>query len=97
MLRKNWWKQVSQKTEKIQLRDGLTGEKFAQRTAVGYMYILNFTTWWKTKIHMRSIGPYSLITQQPLGERHRLVDLGFGEMEVWALLGYGAAYTLRKC
>lgn len=81
---------------KIQLRDGLTGEQFAQKTAVGYMYILKLHHMVEDKIHMRSIGPYSLITQQPLGGKAQVGGQRFGEMEVWALLGYGAAYTLRE-
>ena len=81
---------------KIQLRDGLTGEEFAQKTAVGYMYILKLHHMVEDKIHMRSIGPYSLITQQPLGGKAQVGGQRFGEMEVWALLGYGAAYTLRE-
>ncbi len=81
---------------KIQLRDGLTGDAFAQKTAVGYMYILKLHHMVEDKIHMRSIGPYSLITQQPLGGKAQVGGQRFGEMEVWALLGYGAAYTLRE-
>lgn len=81
---------------KIQLRDGQTGEEFAQKTAVGYMYILKLHHMVEDKIHMRSIGPYSLITQQPLGGKAQIGGQRFGEMEVWALLGYGAAYTLRE-
>jgi DNA-directed RNA polymerase subunit beta len=81
---------------KIQLRDGLTGEEFAQKTAVGFMYILKLHHMVEDKIHMRSIGPYSLITQQPLGGKAQIGGQRFGEMEVWALLGYGAAYTLRE-
>jgi len=81
---------------KIQLRDGLTGEEFGERTAVGYMYILKLHHMVEDKIHMRSIGPYSLITQQPLGGKAQIGGQRFGEMEVWALLGYGAAYTLRE-
>ncbi len=81
---------------KIQLRDGTTGEQFAQKTAVGYMYILKLHHMVEDKIHMRSIGPYSLITQQPLGGKAQIGGQRFGEMEVWALLGYGAAYTLRE-
>ena len=81
---------------KIQLRDGLTGDKFAQKTAVGFMYILKLHYMVEDKIHMRSIGPYSLITQQPLGGKAQVGGQRFGEMEVWALLGYGAAYTLRE-
>ena len=81
---------------KIQLRDGQTGEEFAKKTAVGYMYILKLHHMVEDKIHMRSIGPYSLITQQPLGGKAQIGGQRFGEMEVWALLGYGAAYTLRE-
>src|SRR6187549_1894116 len=81
---------------KVQLFDGRTGEPFKQRTAVGYMYILKLDHMVEDKIHMRSIGPYSLITQQPLGGRAQGGGQRFGEMEVWALLGYGAAYTLRE-
>ncbi|MEM9336780.1 MAG: DNA-directed RNA polymerase subunit beta [Patescibacteria group bacterium] len=81
---------------KLQLRDGLTGEAFAQKTSVGFMYILKLHHMVEDKIHMRSIGPYSLITQQPLGGKAQIGGQRFGEMEVWALLGYGAAYTLRE-
>ena len=81
---------------KMWLRDGRTGETFAQRVAVGYMYILKLHHMVEDKIHMRSIGPYSLITQQPLGGKAQVGGQRFGEMEVWALLGYGAAYTLRE-
>lgn len=81
---------------KLQLRDGRTGEEFEQKTAIGYMYILKLHHMVEDKIHMRSIGPYSLITQQPLGGKAQIGGQRFGEMEVWALLGYGAAYTLRE-
>lgn len=81
---------------KLELRDGRTGETFAQKIAVGYMYILKLHHMVEDKIHMRSIGPYSLITQQPLGGKAQTGGQRFGEMEVWALLGYGAAYTLRE-
>jgi len=81
---------------KLPLRDGRTGESFAQKIAVGYMYILKLHHMVEDKIHMRSIGPYSLITQQPLGGKAQIGGQRFGEMEVWALLGYGAAYTLRE-
>lgn len=81
---------------KIQLRDGRTGEEFSQKTAVGMMYILKLHHMVEDKIHMRSIGPYSLITQQPLGGKAQIGGQRFGEMEVWALLGYGAGYTLRE-
>ena len=81
---------------KMQLFDGRTGTAFAQTIAVGYMYILKLHHMVEDKIHMRSIGPYSLITQQPLGGKAQNGGQRFGEMEVWALLGYGAAYTLRE-
>lgn len=81
---------------KLVLRDGRTGEEFGQKIAVGYMYILKLHHMVEDKIHMRSIGPYSLITQQPLGGKAQVGGQRFGEMEVWALLGYGAAYTLRE-
>jgi DNA-directed RNA polymerase subunit beta len=81
---------------KMKLRDGRTGEYFDQPIAVGYMYILKLHHMVEDKIHMRSIGPYSLITQQPLGGKAQGGGQRFGEMEVWALLGHGAAYTLRE-
>jgi DNA-directed RNA polymerase subunit beta len=81
---------------KVELRDGRTGETFDQPVAIGYMYMLKLEHMIEDKIHMRAIGPYSLITQQPLGGRARNGGQRFGEMEVWALLGYGAAYTLRE-
>ena len=81
---------------KMTLYDGRTGENFNQDIAVGYMYILKLHHMVEDKIHMRSIGPYSLITQQPLGGKAQGGGQRFGEMEVWALLGHGAAYTLRE-
>ncbi|MEK7531178.1 MAG: DNA-directed RNA polymerase subunit beta [Patescibacteria group bacterium] len=78
------------------LYDGRTGEKCAEEVAIGYMYILKLHHMVEDKIHMRSIGPYSLITQQPLGGKAQNGGQRFGEMEVWALLGYGAAHTLRE-
>ncbi len=83
-------------TGKIPLYDGRTGEKFEQDIAVGYMYILKLHHMVEDKIHMRSIGPYSLITQQPLGGKAQNGGQRFGEMEVWALLGHGAAHTLQE-
>lgn len=83
-------------TGKMKLYDGRTGEAFEQDIAVGYMYILKLEHMVEDKIHVRSIGPYSLITQQPLGGKAQNGGQRFGEMEVWALLGYGAAYTLRE-
>jgi DNA-directed RNA polymerase subunit beta len=81
---------------KLKLFDGRTGEAFEQDIAVGYMYMLKLHHMVEDKIHMRSIGPYSLITQQPLGGKAQGGGQRFGEMEVWALEGYGAAYTLRE-
>jgi len=81
---------------KVKLFDGRTGEPFQQDVAVGYMYMLKLHHMVEDKIHMRSIGPYSLITQQPLGGKAQGGGQRFGEMEVWALEGYGAAYTLRE-
>ncbi len=81
---------------KMPLFDGRTGESFAQDISVGYMYILKLHHMVEDKIHMRSIGPYSLITQQPLGGKAQGGGQRFGEMEVWALLGHGASYSLRE-
>ncbi len=81
---------------KIQLTDGRTGEKFDNETMVGYMYVMKLNHLVEDKIHTRSIGPYSLITQQPLGGKAQFGGQRFGEMEVWALEGYGAAYTLQE-
>ena len=81
---------------KIQLYDGRTGEPLHQRTTVGFMYILKLHHLVDDKIHARSTGPYSLITQQPLGGKARTGGQRFGEMEVWALEAYGAAYVLQE-
>jgi DNA-directed RNA polymerase subunit beta len=81
---------------KVQLYDGRTGEAFHQRTSVGYMYLLKLHHLVDDKIHARSTGPYSLITQQPLGGKARTGGQRFGEMEVWALEAYGAAYVLQE-
>jgi DNA-directed RNA polymerase subunit beta len=81
---------------KAQLYDGRTGERFSQATSVGYMYILKLHHLVDDKIHARATGPYSLITQQPLGGKARTGGQRFGEMEVWALEGYGAAYILQE-
>jgi len=83
-------------TGKMRLFDGRTGDAFDQEVAVGYMYILKLHHMVEDKIHMRSIGPYSLITQQPLGGKAQNGGQRFGEMEVWALLGHGAAHTLQE-
>lgn len=81
---------------KVTLYDGRTGEAFDQDVAVGYMYILKLHHMIEDKMHARSVGPYSLITQQPLGGKSNSGGQRFGEMEVWALEGYGAAHTLRE-
>ncbi|MBC7836010.1 MAG: DNA-directed RNA polymerase subunit beta [Phycisphaerales bacterium] len=81
---------------KIQLFDGRTGEPFTQRTTVGFMYILKLHHLVDDKIHARATGPYSLITQQPLGGKARTGGQRFGEMEVWALEAYGASYILQE-
>ncbi|MEP0773035.1 MAG: DNA-directed RNA polymerase subunit beta [Acidobacteriota bacterium] len=81
---------------KAVLRDGVTGEPFEQRVTVGYIYMLKLSHLVDDKIHARSIGPYSLITQQPLGGKAQFGGQRLGEMEVWALEAYGAAYTLQE-
>ena len=81
---------------KVHLYDGRTGDRFNQRITVGYIYIMKLIHLVEDKIHMRSIGPYSLITQQPLGGKAQFGGQRFGEMEVWALEGYGAAHTLQE-
>jgi DNA-directed RNA polymerase subunit beta len=81
---------------KMKLYDGRTGESFEQDIAVGTMYIMKLHHMVEDKVHMRSIGPYSMITQQPLGGKAQGGGQRFGEMEVWALLGHGAAHTLRE-
>jgi DNA-directed RNA polymerase subunit beta len=81
---------------KILLRDGRTGEPFDQEVTVGYIYMLKLVHLVEDKIHARSTGPYSLITQQPLGGKAQFGGQRFGEMEVWALEAYGAAHTLQE-
>ncbi|HTC95534.1 MAG TPA: DNA-directed RNA polymerase subunit beta [Terriglobales bacterium] len=81
---------------KVDLFDGMTGEKFEQPVTVGYIYMLKLSHLVDDKIHARSIGPYSLITQQPLGGKAQFGGQRFGEMEVWALEAYGAAYILQE-
>jgi DNA-directed RNA polymerase subunit beta len=81
---------------KTTLFDGMTGEQFEQQVCVGYIYMLKLSHLVDDKIHARSIGPYSLITQQPLGGKAQFGGQRFGEMEVWALEAYGAAYTLQE-
>jgi DNA-directed RNA polymerase subunit beta len=84
------------KSGQTQLWDGLTGEKFERKVTVGYIYMLKLHHLVDDKIHARSIGPYSLVTQQPLGGKAQFGGQRFGEMEVWALEAYGAAYTLQE-
>ncbi len=84
------------KNGKVRLRDGRTGEPLDQETTVGYIYMLKLHHLVDDKVHARSTGPYSLITQQPLGGKARFGGQRFGEMEVWALEAYGAAYILQE-
>jgi len=84
------------KSGQVWLYDGMTGERFSQKVTVGYAYILKLHHLVDEKIHARSIGPYSLVTQQPLGGKAQFGGQRFGEMEVWALEAYGAAYTLQE-
>ena len=81
---------------KFTLFNGRTGEPFEEQVTVGYMYILKLLHLVDDKIHARSTGPYSLVTQQPLGGKAQFGGQRFGEMEVWALEAYGAAYTLQE-
>ena len=81
---------------KVQLYSGKNGQKFSNKTTVGVTYMMKLNHLVEDKIHMRSIGPYSLITQQPLGGKAQFGGQRFGEMEVWALEGYGAAHTLQE-
>jgi len=81
---------------KAQMFDGRSGEPYPFPVAVGYMYLLKLAHLVDDKIHARSIGPYSLVTQQPLGGKEQFGGQRFGEMEVWALQAYGAAYTLQE-
>jgi DNA-directed RNA polymerase subunit beta len=81
---------------KTYLHDGMTGDQFEQPVTVGYIYMLKLSHLVDDKIHARSIGPYSLITQQPLGGKAQFGGQRFGEMEVWALEAYGAAFILQE-
>jgi DNA-directed RNA polymerase subunit beta len=83
-------------TGKVDLRDGRTGKPFGRKIAVGYMYLMKLIHLVDDKMHARSTGPYSLITQQPLGGKAQFGGQRFGEMEVWALEAYGAAHTLQE-
>ena len=80
----------------MNLRDGRTGELLEREVTVGYMYMLKLNHLVDDKMHARSTGPYSLVTQQPLGGKAQFGGQRFGEMEVWALEAYGASYTLRE-
>ncbi len=80
----------------VTLYDGRTGDTFDRKVTVGYIYMLKLHHLVDDKIHARSIGPYSLVTQQPLGGKAQFGGQRFGEMEVWALEAYGAAYTLQE-
>ena len=80
----------------VYLHDGRSGERFERKVTVGYKYILKLHHLIDDKIHARSIGPYSLVTQQPLGGKAQFGGQRFGEMEVWALEAYGASYTLQE-
>ena len=80
----------------VTLIDGRTGEPFDRPVTVGYKYLIKLDHLVDNKIHARSIGPYSLVTQQPLGGKAQFGGQRFGEMEVWALQAYGAAYTLQE-
>ena len=80
----------------VTLMDGRTGESFDRRVTVGYIYMLKLGHLVDDKIHARSVGPYSLVTQQPLGGKAQFGGQRFGEMEVWALEAYGAAHTLQE-
>jgi DNA-directed RNA polymerase subunit beta len=88
--------QMINESGKTALYDGVTGEAFEQKVTVGYIYMLKLSHLVDDKIHARSIGPYSLITQQPLGGKAQFGGQRFGEMEVWALEAYGAAHILQE-
>ena len=97
-IRQNAWSRsgIDPKTGKCYLRDGLTGDTFDHMVTIGYIYMLKLAHLVDDKIHARSTGPYSLVTQQPLGGKAQFGGQRFGEMEVWALEAYGAAYTLQE-
>jgi DNA-directed RNA polymerase subunit beta len=98
------WEEVEEELKKAGLQtnsktvliDGRSGEAFDQEVTVGYLYMMKLSHLVDDKIHARSIGPYSLITQQPLGGKAQFGGQRFGEMEVWALEGYGAAHVLQE-
>jgi len=84
------------RTGQVTLHDGRTGDRFERPVTVGYMHMLKLHHLVDDKMHARSIGPYSLVTQQPLGGKAQFGGQRFGEMEVWALEAYGAAHTLQE-
>ena len=90
---RSWYDTVMRKTI---LYDGRTGEPFDNRVSVGVMYMIKLAHMVDDKLHARSTGPYSLVTQQPLGGKAQFGGQRFGEMEVWALEAYGAAYTSSR-
>ena len=92
--RRACWRAPGFDSGQTTLYDGRTGEYFDRKVTVGYIYMLKLHHLVDDKIHARSIGPYSLVTQQPLGGKAQFGGQRFGEMEVWALQAYGAAYTL---
>ena len=94
--RKEWQGVPIDTTGKVRLRDGRTGEEFDSPVTIGFMHYLKLHHLVDDKIHARSTGPYSLVTQQPLGGKAQFGGQRFGEMEVWALEAYGAAYTLQE-
>lgn len=94
--REEWRGVPINRTGKVQLRDGRTGEEFDSPVTIGYMHYLKLHHLVDDKIHARSTGPYSLVTQQPLGGKAQFGGQRFGEMEVWALEAYGASYTLQE-
>jgi DNA-directed RNA polymerase subunit beta len=94
---KQWLKEAGlPQSGKITLHDGYTGEPFDQEITVGQIYMMKLIHLADEKIHARSIGPYSLVTQQPLGGKAQFGGQRLGEMEVWALEAYGAAFTLQE-
>jgi len=97
-IREMIWKRagINEHTGKMNLRDGMSGDFYDQEVSVGHMYMLKLAHLVDDKIHARSTGPYSLVTQQPLGGKAQFGGQRFGEMEVWALEAYGAAYTLQE-
>jgi DNA-directed RNA polymerase subunit beta len=97
-IKQNAWRRsgINPTTGKCAVRNGLTGDTFDQNVTIGYIYMLKLAHLVDDKIHARSTGPYSLVTQQPLGGKAQFGGQRFGEMEVWALEAYGAAYTLQE-